>query len=124
MRKKSNTSSPPRPIIIKFTSLEKRSEILSLRNVFYTTKDNSKIPIYICPDRTIKEQEEHKKLVKQLKERREKGEENIKISNGKIVEYTLPFRANAQSVWAKLQQRQKRIEPINCEPNCDNDNKQ
>ena len=96
-RLRNSNATKPRPIIIRFATLEKRNEALKLRNLLHKdTKGEHKI--YITPDRTKREQAEHKKLVEQLKLRKAKGEENLVIRNGKIVEW-LPFRANPQYYW-------------------------
>ena len=89
----------PRPIIIKFSTTELKNKVLSLRNLTYTDKtDQTEHQIFIVPDRTRKEQLEHKKLTEELKKRRQDGEQNIIIRNGKIVS-RLPFRSNPQLFW-------------------------
>ena len=97
-RKGINKNKPrSRPLIIKFTSIEKRNEVLDLEDLVH--EDNNLITkIYIHPDKTTKEIEQHRELVKVLNERREKGEENIGIRNGKIVSL-VPFRPDPQSLW-------------------------
>ena len=86
-----------RPIIVKFANLETRRKVLALRNLNY--KNSGELQnIYITTDKTKKEQEEHRKLVIELKQRKQKGEDNIVIKNGRIVKM-LPFRANPQSYW-------------------------
>ena len=89
-----------RPIIMRFTNQEKRSEILGLRDLKYFFTDNSTtIKIYISPDRTIQQRDEHKKLVLQLKEKRAEGNKNLTIQNGRLVEYVQPFRKAPQKFW-------------------------
>ena len=89
-----------RPIIMMFTNKEKRYEILQQRELKYINEDSAEtVNIYINPDRTKKQREELKELRSRLKERREKGELNIKISNGKIIENALPFRGQPQLCW-------------------------
>ena len=90
---KTKRLSKPRPIILKLTNEEKKSELLKLRDL--KIKDQN---IYIHPDRTKKEQEDHRLLVSQLRERRERGEENLGIRNGKIMTI-LPFRKDPQLFW-------------------------
>lgn len=87
----------PRPIVIKFSSIATKTEILKLRDIVFNDSQNDH-QIFITPDRTRKEQAEHRELVKKLKERRNKGEENIGIRNGKIVNLQ-PFRTNPQLLW-------------------------
>ena len=92
-----------RPIIITLTTKEKRAELLNLRGLkFDKINDLNEVEntsyIYISKDRTRSEQEQNKKLVMELKDRRKKGE-NIYIRNGKIIEFQ-PFRGDAQLSWA------------------------
>lgn len=108
-----------RPIIMKLNDKETRSDLLKLRGLKYNVikdklcekedeaaKDDEKnkqtnsIKIFISPDRTKSEQDFHRKLVAKLNERKDKGEKNLYIKNGQIVQYQ-PFRANAQQSWAE-----------------------
>jgi hypothetical protein len=92
-----NDSTKPRPIIIKFSSIDTKIEVLKLRNILYNDLESDH-RIFITPDRTRKEQAKHKELTKILKERRLKGEQNLVIRNGKIVQLQ-PFRPNPQLYW-------------------------
>ena len=83
----------PRPIVLKLSNYELKLTMLKLRNLKWKDKN-----IYINPDRTKKEQEEHKKLVLELHARRTEGEENIIIKNGKIIT-RIPFRPDPQMFW-------------------------
>ena len=65
---KSDNISKLRPVILKLTSPNKRTELLKLKKLSYNN-NGSKKNIYLPLDRTLK-QVEHKKLVKILKERR------------------------------------------------------
>ena len=49
-----------RTIIMRFTTLEKRSEILRLRSLVFETETSEKINIYVSPDRTKAQQETHR----------------------------------------------------------------
>ena len=117
-----------RPVVMKLASLEKKIEVLKLRNLKFNLKkeddgtedeneeeeeeneqerkkENSNaenikqknyIDIYVSPDRTYQQQNEHRKLVAEFKERRDiKKEKNIYIRNGKIVK-DLSFRIDPQ----------------------------
>ena len=93
----------PRPVIIKFSTAEKRNEALKLRNIKYTNSStDTEHNIIIQQDRTKREQIEHKLLVKELLERREQEGKNLKIINNKIVEVEQPFRRNPQKFWGEL----------------------
>ena len=103
----------PRPIIMKLNSFEKKMEILQLKDVYYKNEDKAEdldaqedtgktedVKIFITPDRTIKQQLTHRKLVEELRERRSKGEEGLIIKNEKIVvQDNRPFRQSPQSYW-------------------------
>ena len=90
----------PRPVILTFSTIETRQKVLQMRDVKHTNEDNTIIPIYISPDRTRKQQEEHRQLVLQLKKRKADGETNIGIRNGRIVALQ-PFRRNPQLYWGE-----------------------
>ena len=117
-------STAPRPVLIRFNSIETRNRILRARNLRYrkskTESENDKnaeddkeedeedgdgddkkedgIPVFLAPDRTKKEQEAHKKLVKELKKRKDEGEVNLIIRNGKVIPKE-PFRFRPQTCW-------------------------
>ena len=94
-----DASKKVRPIIIRFTTMEKRSEVLGLRNLTYQSEDLTETRVYVSPDRTISQQATHRKLVTELKERKANGEKDITIMNERIVKYTPPFRKNPQMYW-------------------------
>lgn len=118
---KKTDSNKPRPFIMKFNCLSKRKEVLSLRNLFYKKKVEDDIErdltdgvegiekqekkngnrVFVHPDRTKKEVEEHRKLVDQLKKRQNEGEENIGIRNGQIIKFGNPFRDRPQFSWGE-----------------------
>ena len=89
-KEQSKENTRPRPILMKFTTLEKKLEILKLRNLFCRHL-NENVPIYINSDRTYNERMHYKKLHQQLKDRKASGEDNLTIRNGKIIK-ALPFR--------------------------------
>ena len=97
--KKSDVTSP-RPFILKFNNLSKRKEVLGLRNLFYKQdQEEEGNRVFVHPDRTKKEVEEHRLLVNELKQRKADGEENIGIRNGKIIKFGNPFRDRPQFSW-------------------------
>ena len=87
-----------RPICMSFNNIEKRTEILKLRNVTYVNETADETNIYITIDRTKQEQAVHKELVSKLKEMKASGEKNLYIKNGKIVTMQ-PFRPDPQEYW-------------------------
>ena len=94
-------ASKTRPVVIRFNSTEKRNEMLKLRNLYCETKDNSpKVQVFLAPDRTTKQIQEHKLLVDELNRRKnEEGETDIQIRNGRIVKRDQPFRFKPQDYW-------------------------
>ena len=88
----------PRPVIMKFSTYDKKQQMLELRNIKGKTETNEIFQISIEPDRTIKEQKEHKQLVLKLKKRRDQGEENIFIQNNRIIK-VWPFQKDPQKYW-------------------------
>ena len=90
--KSSNNSNndKTRPIIIQFKDNKKKIEALKLRNLKYIGA-NDNINIYISPDRTQKQQVIHKKLIEEVKQRKDNGEPNLYIYNGKIVNSNQAF---------------------------------
>ena len=90
-------SKKPRPLIIKFSSVNKKNEITKLKNIVYND-EKGEHKLFITPDRTRKEQAEYKELLLKLKERKLNGEQNIGIRNGKIIQLQ-PFRPDPRIFW-------------------------
>ena len=94
-----------RPIILKLLTQSSRKRLLSLRNL-KVQHLGQQISIYINIDRTKSEMEDYRKLRFELKQKQAEAESknlNIRyvIKQNKIVESTqLPFRFNAQDLWA------------------------
>ena len=78
---------------MRFGSLETRNNVLKFHKLVHKENDEE-ITIYISPDRTKKQQKEHKDLVLEMKKKRVNGE-NYGIRNGKVV-LIQPFRRNPQ----------------------------
>lgn len=100
---KKQDAANPRPFIMVFNNPSKRKEVLALRNLCYKENEGDEEEIgsrvFVHPDRTKKEVEAHKLLVNEMKKRREEGEENLGIRNGKIVKFGNPFRNRPQFNW-------------------------
>ncbi len=94
-----------RPIIIKLNSYQKKLQIVKLRNLQFETKDDSgteaTIPIFACPDRTKKQQEENRKLVQELKQKQNEDKDNKYIIDHKLKKVVrfVPFRPKSQFYW-------------------------
>ena len=74
-----------RPILIKMKTERVCYEILRKSNQMRKTSEGKMKKITIRKDLTLRQREMNKKLTEELKQRREKGENNIKIKNGKII---------------------------------------
>lgn len=99
-RKGQIKSDKPRPIIMKLSSLEIRSKLLSLRDLVLTSENKQDVKVYISPDRTRQQQLQHKKLIEERNALKAQGK-NVYIKNGKIVETSLPFRPSPQMFWGE-----------------------
>ena len=97
----------PRPLLIKFNSLEYKKDVLKYCKFLYCINDGVKININHSQDLTIKERKERRELVNELKRRKqENNETDLAIRNGKIVTLIKPFHGEAQpsvrKSWAEL----------------------
>ena len=78
---------------------------MRLRNLMYETNENTgaavKFPIYVSPDRTKKQQEENRKLVQELKQKKVEDNENKYIIDHKLKKVVrfVPFRPRSQFYW-------------------------
>ena len=77
-----------RPILIKMKTERCCYEILKQSNQLRNSKDKEVNNIAIRKDLTVRQREMNKKLTEELKRRRNRGETDIKIKNGKIVKIT------------------------------------
>ena len=93
-----------RPIIMKISDPNKRQELLNLKNLYYE-EDNVKTRIFIAPDRTKKQQEENRELVKKLRQLREEGDTNNFIKNGRIYKYNRANYVNTKVNWELCDQQ-------------------
>ena len=92
------TGGRPRPLILRLNDLDKRMEILQLRNLTIGDSENE-VRVFIQPDRTKREQLKQKELREELKKRRleaNEGQEFV-IRGDKIIE-RMPFRSSPQTV--------------------------
>ena len=90
----------PRPIVMKLSTVDKKDELIKLRNLVFVDDENLAHRVYINIDRTKKEQEQYKELVTILKRKRvEDPSKNFVIRNNQVVEYVMPFRLDPQKFW-------------------------
>ena len=84
-----------RPLLVCFTSEESKLAVLS--NAPRLRFHDIYKKVFIAPDMTRFERAKHKKLVEELKQRRQQGETNLIIKNGLIVQRQLR-RSNTSNV--------------------------
>ena len=76
-----------RPLLVSFASEANKLSVISSAPRLLFHKNYKKV--YIAPDMTKLERAKHKKLVDELKRRRQQGELNLVIKNGIIVQRQL-----------------------------------
>ena len=92
-----------RPLVVKFTSLEKKKDVLFKSGKLKLKYNNEICEIFVSIDRTPKQREENKKLVEQLKKKREDEEdEDWVIRNNKIVKNFRDANQTTRVKWADL----------------------
>ena len=72
-----------RPLKFKVKTVEVKKEILSEAKELKNNGNETMCKVFICPDRTPKQREENRKLVAELKRRRNAGEDVV-IMNGSL----------------------------------------
>ena len=77
----------PRPILVQLKTVSMKWAIL--KNSSKLKNINKSGPIFVTPDRTKKEREENTKLWNELKRRKDGGEDDLIIKQGKIVKKQL-----------------------------------
>lgn len=91
-----------RPLLIKFKNEEKKWEVLKSSKGLRLLRDNVSYPLFMSVDRTLKEQQSRKILLKELRERKNNGEENLMIRNNSIIKKPSLFRLSAKNFWDQL----------------------
>ena len=98
--------SKPRPLLLKFKTFEFKKMVLDhCKELKYlNTETQTSTPIYWGMDLTIKERDERRKLVEEMKIRKSNGENDIAIRNGRIVTILKRFPRGAQQkpCWADI----------------------
>ncbi len=89
-----------RPLLVRFESEEDKKEVLRFCKDLKWIRENESVPISYSMDLTLKEREERRKLVAELRKMKENGQVNVAIRNGKIVNIieSRPHRIS----WASL----------------------
>ena len=85
-----------RPVVIRFIDVTTRLNVLKMDNLVYNGE--SETPLYVDTDKTRRQVAEHKKLFLELQSRRDEGESDLVIRNGKIIKKQ-SFRPTLQSIW-------------------------
>lgn len=95
-----------RPLLVKFKDEAKKWEVLRCAKNLRLFKNNVSYPLFMTTDKTPKEQQVQKDLLKELRERKMNGEENLVIKNSSIIKKlnsaNKPFPGSAQKFWADL----------------------
>ena len=87
-----------RPVLVTLKSEDQRMNILRNNKDLKLLEANKSTRIFVSTDKTPKEREEENQLRAELQRRKDEGEENLIIRNGKI----LLFRPPAHKSWANL----------------------
>ena len=77
------TEDKTRPLLIVLDDLSHKEFIVS--HSYYLRRHSQYKNIYVSTDMTKFQRDKHRKLVQELKQRRERGEKNLIILNGEIV---------------------------------------
>ena len=80
----------PRPLLVTVADNAIRRQIL--RNAKHLCHSNTYKRVFISPDLTLQEREANKQLRQELRRRKDAGESNLIIKNGKIVSKQLTQR--------------------------------
>ena len=111
---KKNTESvkKPRPLLVKFHDEESKLQILKVSGDLSLKVDNETVTVYASNDMTQQQRADIKKLRKELKSRKDAGEEGIGIRGNKIVNIQF-FRdkqaSRSRIIWAThIKNREKR----------------
>ena len=91
-----------RPLVIKFSDIELKKNYLKKSGDLKIKHGNEIIPVYASIDRTEKQHEKHKKLVTELKARKEAGEQNLVIRGEKIIENFQKDTSAQKVTWISL----------------------
>ena len=95
-------SDKARPLIIRFKTCDIKNKFLSKSSDLSLRENNEDIQIFASIDRTPKQRKDHSKLVEELNLRKENGEENLIIRNGKIIENFRKLDPPNRVKWSNL----------------------
>ena len=94
----------PRPLLVKFRDEVTKQDVLTSTGKCSIRNNNEVIRIFASTDMTKKQREEHKKLRSTLKARKDAGEDNLIIRNGKIVNsqfFHAQRAVKSRVIWAR-----------------------
>ena len=74
------TCNEPRPILLKLNDAQTLRKVLSKAYLLRNARNEMHRNIYLAPDKSIKEREKYRELQKELRERKERGQTDIMIS--------------------------------------------
>ena len=96
-------STASRPLVIKYSGIEKKKQMLFASKNLTLSHNGEDIEIFATIDRTPKQREEHKKLVQELKAKREEDSETEwAIRNGRVVKNFRKLDGNTKVKWSDL----------------------
>ena len=97
-------SEKARPLVIKFCDGNKKQEYCSwsFGKRLEIKRENEIFKIAVSHDRTPKQREHFQKLVSELNERKESGEEDVVIRNNKIVKNFPNASGGTRTTWASI----------------------
>ena len=99
---KRSDASKPRPLIVKFKNFSVRQKLLTNAGLLNVKWDNEIRPVYMSIDRTAIQREENKKLVDELRNRKQNGETHLIIRNNKIIQNFPREQPRTKVTWASL----------------------
>lgn len=89
-----------RPLLVRFETEEDKKQVLGFCKDLKLIREHESVSISYSTDLTLKEREERRKLVAELRKMKENGQVNVAIRNGKIV-HNIESRPHRIS-WASL----------------------
>lgn len=91
-----------RPVVVKFANVETRKRVLTANEDLKLKFNDEIINIFVSVDRTQKQREVHKKLVNELRRRKDAGDTDLVIRNDKIVTNFRKTNGNTKIKWSDL----------------------
>ena len=94
--KKTENASRPRLLRVTVSNERVKKQALMKAKILRKSEDQTLSKIYITPDLTFQEREKNRKLRAELAARKQKGETELVIRNGRIIKGDPPFRGGGR----------------------------